>query len=147
MAVRIWVAIALVGACFSSTQPPPTISNASTPVARPAIAEIETWTGTGYQPDAGRWTIEMRINRAARVHERLGTIEYPSLGCSGELIRDLDRGVTIVAIEKLLVNPDGACVDGGTIVLRDDGETLDWRWYYTNGTQGATSTLRRAPPR
>lgn len=88
----------------------------------------------------------MRINRAVAVGGQLGTIEYPTLGCTGDLIREPDRGATIVAIERLQVNPDGSCVDGGTIVIRDDGETLDWRWYYANGTQGATSTLRRRPP-
>ena len=144
MAARIWVACALAGGCFTSAPPPP-ISNATPPTARPVVAAtVEIWTGVGVQPDAAsEWTIEMRINRAAAVGSRLGTIDYPSLGCSSDLIRELDRGATIVAVERLRVNPENACVDGGTIVLRDDGETLDWRWFYEDGHEGASSTLRR----
>lgn len=145
MAARIWVACALVGGCFTSAPPPP-ISNAATPPAtRPVVSSTsESWTGIGIQPDvSSEWAIEMRINRAAPVGTRLGTIDYPTLGCSSDLIRQPDRGAVIVAIEKLRVNPDNACADGGRIEIRDEGETLDWHWFYVDGHEGASSTLRR----
>ena len=146
MAVRIWTAVVAAG-CFRAPPPPPPISNAGGPAPRSAPRTLEIWEGTGYQPDAeSTWTIELRIRRDAAVGAQLGTIEYPSLGCAGELIRAPDRGTTIVATERLTVNTESACVDGGTIVLRDAGDLLDWRWYYTNGEEGATSTLRRKPP-
>ena len=88
----------------------------------------------------------MRIDRAAPVGKRLGTIDYPTLGCSSDLIREPNRGAVIVAIEKLTVNPDSSCADGGRVEIRDEGDALDWRWYYESGVEGATSTLRRAPP-
>jgi hypothetical protein len=104
----------------------------------------------GFQPgagDASQWSIELHLHREAAVGRRLGTIEYPSLGCGGELIREPDRDGAMVAIERLTVNPDDVCVDGGTIVLRILGEGLDYRWYERSGVEGATATLQRTSPR
>jgi len=147
MVVRIWTAVVLAAGCFRSAPPPPPISNAGGPAPRSATRATEVWIGTGYQADAETtWTIEMRIRRDAPVGDKLGTIEYPSLGCAGDLIRQPDRGPELVAVEHLTVNPDNACVDGGTIVLRDAGDALDWRWSYANGEQAATAMLHRRPP-
>jgi hypothetical protein len=47
-------------------------------------------------------------------------------------------------MERLTVNPNGICVDGGTIkmVMRADN-AMDWRWYYAAGNEGASAVMSR----
>jgi hypothetical protein len=127
-----------------ATAPAQPLVNTGTAVKPPPI---EHWIGTGRQPDAeSEWAIEMKIRRDVAVGDRLGTIEYPSLGCKSDLIRLPDRGSALVASEHLTLNPE-TCVDGGTMVMSTNGETLDWRWFYAETDElGATATLRRASP-
>jgi hypothetical protein len=99
----------------------------------------------GYQPDAGV-PIEIHLTIAdAAVGARIGTINYPRAPCSGELIR-IEAPVTELRVrERLSNNPDGVCIDGGTIILplTPTDDTLEFKWLFPDGKVGVTATLAR----
>lgn len=111
-----------------------------------SAARLEHWKGTGhqYEPDM-HWTIDLVFDPEAAVGHRAGSIAYPSLGCSGELVREADEDGTIVLREHITTNPDHVCVDGGTMLLpQSRGKTFVWRWRWPGTTQqAADATLHR----
>jgi hypothetical protein len=72
---------------------------------------------------------------------RVGTSEYPSLGCRAGLYRE-GAGSEFVVRERL---EQGDCADGGSIRVSLDAAkgTLAWSWYFADGRLGATATLDR----
>ena len=102
------------------------------------------WQGTGYQYDIDtRWPLVMTIrNEDVPVGDRVGTIDYPSLNCSGELTRDGEDGDTFVVTERITRDPDRRCVATGTIRFQKHGDDIQWKWYFPDGKEGAEARLR-----
>jgi len=119
----------------------PTATRSPSPYAEVA----GTWTGTGFQYDTkGTWDIEMTLFKRGSIGEVIGTIAYEHGGCTAELIREPERGDTLVMKEKL-VTGQGRCVDNGTIRIprRPTANELDWRWDFAAGNEGASSIVKR----
>jgi len=124
--------------------PPPAHDELPDPPA-PYATVVGRWEGIGHQyDDESDWEVVMRLRATAPLNQPIGTISYPSLGCSGELIRIRERAGTFTVQERLVDNPEDRCVDGGTIRFRRHGGTLDWRWFDGDGNEGASSVMTRA---
>jgi SH3 domain-containing protein len=104
---------------------------------------IGRWAGYGRQfSPRQRWRLEMDIN-AATIGNVVGTIEYPSLRCSGELLltsANEDRWT----LRENITQGRGNCVDGGSITMeiRESGQA-QWNWYDPQGTLGAQGEVYR----
>lgn len=115
------------------------------PAASPYREVKGSWAGVGYQYDIkSTWPIQMTLFERAEVGEPIGVLSYPSLGCTADLIREPERGDVLVMREKL-TSGQGRCVDNGLIRIprRPTARELDWKWDFENGTEGASSTLKR----
>jgi len=100
----------------------------------------------GYQPDVdARMEVHMTLAPTAAVGARVGTIAYPSLGCSGELIRIASPPSELRAKEHLTTNRDDGCIDGGTVIVpvTPADDTLEWKWLFPSGAIGVTATLAK----
>ena len=135
---------AQVGVTIESPDP----SRAISPPRRqlgPYAEVAGTWKGVGYQYDThGHWELEMTLSKRGEIGDVIGTIAYENGGCTAELIREPERGDMLVMKEKL-VTGQGKCVDNGTIRIprRPTANELDWRWDFSTGTEGASSTIKR----
>jgi hypothetical protein len=89
------------------------------------IEYIGEWTGFADQYNGGAWPMEMTIT-GGKVGEQIGTINYPSLGCGGELILMEIRINELVLREK--ITSGWRCVNNGIIYLGLDGEGLSFYW-------------------
>lgn len=86
----------------------------------------------------------LTLRPAAEIGEDLGTIAYPSLPCSGRVIREADEGDFMIGRERITDDPDRRCVDGGAMIIpRERGATFEWRWRDPSGVDGAEATLSR----
>lgn len=86
----------------------------------------------------------LTLQPSAAVGEDLGTISYPTLACSGRVIREPDEHDTLIGRERITEDPDRRCVDGGAMIIpRVRGATFEWRWRDANGQPGAEATLSR----
>lgn len=113
--------------------------------ASPYVDVAGTWRGVGYQYDThGHWDIEMTLWKRGAIGDPIGTIVYEGGNCTAELIRQPERGDTLVMREKL-VTGQGQCVDNGWIRIprRPIANELDWRWDFAAGNEGASSTVKR----
>lgn len=101
-----------------------------------------SWRGTGSQSDqAGEWSIALTL-AGGRPGEVVGTIQYPSLACGGDLLLRRSGPGALELRERITF---GSCVDGGLLTLRPlDGGRLGYDWRQENGTLTATGTLSRA---
>ncbi len=85
------------------------------------------WEGRGSQPDPpGEWTITARIMGGQPVGGLVGTIAYPSLGCTGTLTLIAASSTGLELGERITTGP---CEDGGIITLTplQDGR-LRYAW-------------------
>jgi len=103
------------------------------------------WIGTGYQFDIrASWSIDLTLDLSqTKVGARVGSVSYPSLGCSGGLYRIADVNGIPAVNERIDHDPDRACLDNGSIRFACDGGTLEYRYYYPSGEYAAFSKLRR----
>ncbi len=111
----------------------------------PYVEVAGTWKGVGYQYDThGHWDLEMTLFKHGEIGDVIGSIAYENGGCTAELIRESERGDTLVMKERLLTG-QGKCVDNGTIRIprRPTANELDWRWDFASGTEGASSLVKR----
>ena len=147
MHLRLFGALGVLSACWtgaphSAAAPNPRDELPDPPAPYATVAG--RWEGIGHQyDDDSDWEIVMRLHATAPVGEPIGTIEYPSLGCSSELVRKRERAGTFTVQERLLENPEERCIDGGTIQLHRRGRSLEWRWFDADGNEGASSVLTR----
>jgi hypothetical protein len=82
--------------------------------------------------------MELQVNGTNQV---TGTVSYPSLSCTGRLDWQ-GPGSGGVALREVIAS--GRCVQGGLIRINMNSPgTLDWRWYYPDGREGATAKLTR----
>lgn len=115
------------------------------PPSSPYADVAGTWKGVGYQYNTkGHWDLEMTLFRRGNIGDVIGSIAYENGGCTAALIRQSERGDTLMMTEKLITG-HGKCVDGGTIRIprRPVAGELDWRWDFDNGTEGANATVKR----
>ena len=100
------------------------------------------WTGTGHQPGFGTWDIDWRLDRCGASDHPIGTVRYPTLDCGGTLHWVGMENDVFVVEERVF---GGTCAPRGLVRLRvaEDGQ-LDWSWYWSDGSLGATSVLTRA---
>ena len=137
----------LLSGCWSGTAAPPpqSLSNTSPTRAAAPVAR-ERWVGTGRQfDDDSTWDMVLEIDPSAAVGEQLGTIEYPSLPCSGHVIREPDDGHVIVGRERITDDPEHQCIDGGAMLIpRIRGSSFLWRWRNPSGQDLAEATLSLA---
>lgn len=131
----------------ANAAPEPSLRPAPTPTkpAHPFAAVVGKWHGVGHQYEPVMdWDIVMTIEPGdTPTGKRIGTIEYPSLGCSGELIRLPEEGNTLVVQEQITNNPEQRCVPTGTIRFTHDDDKLEWKWFFPNGNEGAKSRLSK----
>jgi len=96
------------------------------------------WEGTGTQYDSNSsWSI--RLTAVGGEY----SIEYPSLGCGGTLTL-LSNGPSKLELNESLSYGASRCVNNGKIVLEKTHEnSVKFRWFYSNGREGASGTLVR----
>jgi hypothetical protein len=101
-----------------------------------------SWEGRGAQSDQpGDWSIAATIMGGQPVGGLVGTIEYPSLDCSGTLTLRVAAAGALELQERIT---SGECVDGGIVTLTplDDGR-LRYDWRKDGDTMTAEGTLSR----
>jgi hypothetical protein len=87
----------------------------------------------------GTYTVQMEL------YGSMGSINYPSFPCSGELALERTDGSTYWYREHITRGTD-RCVDGGLISIRRHtlgGET-NWEWRWVKGDQEVRGVLRGA---
>jgi hypothetical protein len=103
---------------------------------------VGNWKGSGVQAGGG-WSILINLNPGEK-GSVVGTIDYPSIPCSGKLTL---RGISEQFIElSENLTKVGTCVDNGIVSLQlnpDDRDRLQYKWYYSNGNLAATGSLQR----
>jgi len=116
-------------------------AEAPRPKPGPYATVAGTWKGVGYQYDIHTsWDLIMKLDADdVAPNARVGTIEYPSMGCKGQLLREREEGNTFVVIEEITTNPGNACVGRGRIKFERRGDELDWRYYYLMDPREAAS--------
>jgi hypothetical protein len=109
-------------------------------VAAPAHAQVSgDWRGLGLQ--VGRegaqsnWTISMHIRAGGA-----SRIDYPSLGCKARLHEVRRLPAEIEFREEII---EGACLDGGRLVVRPMDGRLWWYWHDGEGRADASAVLYR----
>jgi len=131
---------AKAGAVTATGQP--TTAAGSSHVDASQLEAIQgTWTGTVQQDKRISYRVKMTVN-GSEGGENSGTIEYPTIGCSGALrIREAGGGKYTFSeeIEK------GKCGNGGTIKVsrREADDKIQWEWFGTDGKRGAFGELTR----
>lgn len=117
----------------------------NSPSAEAALPDafIGTWSGTGVQANpSDQWPMTVQFTGGAAGDPAVGTISYPSLGCSGQYILRSVDGDTIEATEH--ITSGDACVDGpATFTLLPDG-SLNYSWSSPSGHSTATAALTKS---
>lgn len=112
---------------------------------------IGTWAGTGYQTDAdgnadGEWTITLTLT-GGPIGIIVGTVNYPGLGCSGELTYlgpDHPTHGQGIMLSEDITTGEGACIDGGTFLLSfGSSSDLYFYWESPDSTSFASGDLPR----
>jgi hypothetical protein len=111
------------------------------PKPGPYVTVAGTWKGIGYQYDIRTsWDVVMKLDADdVAANDKVGTIEYPTMGCKGQLLREREDGNTFVVIEEITTNPGNACVPRGRIKFERKGDELDWRYYFLMDPREAAS--------
>jgi hypothetical protein len=84
-----------------------------------------TWSGLGLQVEDGgaaeTWPVELTLYANGG-----GRIEYPTLQCGGDLIRERVRGPIVFYREDITHGEN--CVDNGTVGVTHQAGKLIWFW-------------------
>ena len=130
----------------------PAASGTATEAELVVAAEMTgTWQGVVSQPNSSSDLYPTTtVLRTGRIGEVVGTSDYPTLGCSGNL-RLIVGGPQARVREEITAETSVSCIDGDIhLSLASDG-TLSWAFYETDSLFGdadeptATAALRRAP--
>ena len=107
---------------------------------------IGTWAGTGTQTNpTAAWPVTITLG-GGQPGEVIGTIDYPTLGCGGDLVLDsidpLDPFLTVEVAEYITYGQDN-CIDGGTFSFSgaEGGRRLIFQWISPDGTTTAEGYL------
>ncbi len=112
----------------------------------PLIGGVTTyvgiWKGEGLQDNGSRWSILITLIRG-KGDSVIGTMEYPSLTCGGQLTLRRVNTQSIELAENLTYGK-GRCVNRGTVTLQPiSSNRLQYKWYYSDGKLGATGTVQK----
>lgn len=103
-----------------------------------------TWKGIGHQFDTSTsWDIEIILkpdNYKIRYSAHHG-INYPALGCGGELELISEDENFIVFSEKLEYGARRCINFGKTVLAKPENNSIKYFWYYPNGVKGAKGKL------
>ena len=115
-------------------------------VALPEPFVGTTWTGTGLQENpANTWPVTVVLD-GGNEGEVIGTIDYPTLGCGGEIIltevNTEDNFGSFWAQEHITYGQDN-CIDGGQFLfhLSEGAFLLNFNWTSPSGPTTATGQL------
>jgi len=105
---------------------------------------IGVWTGTGEQVGGSTWDLRLSIEKApsqAGDGEEVGSISYPSLGCSGVLTK------SEAGLRERITDGQDSCVDNGRVKLTagPSPDQIKFDWYFPDGRWGAAATLHKVP--
>lgn len=103
---------------------------------------VGTWQGYVVQPGAEPYSTTMRVSLPSS-RGTCGTVDYPELGCGGELHDCNDQGDGSYRMLERINRGQQRCVDGGIIEVRPSAGSLSWAWFYPDGRAGASATLSR----
>jgi hypothetical protein len=155
LAVAVVAGAAVLGALPIGHKREAAVAHAATPApaadtTRPKPNPYATvagmWKGVGYQYDLHTsWDVVMRLDDVdAAPNAKVGSIEYPTMGCKGQLLREREEGNTFVVIEEITTNPGNACVPRGRIKFERHNDELDWRYFFLmDPREAASAKLRR----
>lgn len=106
---------------------------------------IGQWQGTGTQTNPTlQWPITMTLT-SGRWGDTVGTVNYPTLGCSSQLTlvaAGVSNGKLIASLTEHVTS--GTCVDSGTFSLVNDlSDTMTFGWRSPDGASTAQGQLRR----
>jgi hypothetical protein len=111
--------------------------------ALPAQAEsmIGAWKGVGLQvhPDGWQETWDIRITIRADITSR---IEYPSLGCKGEL-KEVSRKSDAIEFEEHIASGAGLCEDRGRLLVTLRDGRMSFFWWKPGTSMDASAVLHR----
>jgi hypothetical protein len=85
--------------------------------------------------------ITVTFNGRTEVGSVFAEIGYPGLDCAGRWTLTSVDGDTVTADEEILLDPDDACTNGGSVDLTRSGNTMAYQWYYPSGRPSDTGTL------
>jgi hypothetical protein len=111
---------------------------------------IGTFSGTGNQENpASAWPITVTFT-GGRPGEVVGTVEYPTLGCGGELvlvsINPNDEWLGFEATERITYGQE-TCIDGGTFVFSSESAVgITFGWTSPDSATTASGSLPRVEP-
>ncbi len=127
------VFLLLAGCCFAPRAAP------GAPTGPLGVACAGHWTGNGIQPGYPPWPIDLNVTPSTG--EPCGTIEYPSLGCGGQLTTcgTLPNGES--SFTEVYTHTTASCSPAGTIHASCVGATMTWTWEGQGGP--VTTTLTR----
>lgn len=143
-------ALALVFALILANLPPSLLSTAAQEQEFPD-AYVGTWEGTGIQTDAdgnpdGEWTITITITGGA-YGEVVGTVDYPTLGCGGELILNrVDFDDFFLDITEDITYGEDNCLDGLFTIeapSSDADDTMEFQWGTPDRSSRADGSVTR----
>lgn len=107
-------------------------------------AYVGVWEGKGAQ-SSSEWSILMALT-PGDTNAIVGTMAYPSLACGGKLTLHRVNAQSIELSENLTFV--GTCVNNGTVVLQPDSrETLQYKWFYSNGKLAGTGSVHKVSPK
>jgi hypothetical protein len=103
---------------------------------------VGVWTGYAKQNNGTNWSIKISIVPGS-INSVVGKIDYPSLGCGGELTLQQVENNSIKLFENLTYGKD-RCVNQGTDVLKlSSNRKAEFLWFSPAGQQEASGTLRK----
>ncbi len=97
---------------------------------------VGKWKGSGTQSNGSSWDIHVKIAGKSK-------IDYPSLGCGGDLILREKESNQWQLSEKLTYGKKNCVNNGKVVLIKKNKNELEYRWYYSNGKLSATGKLKR----
>lgn len=132
--MRHAVALVVVVACGGEAPKPVVLANTSDKPAEDWTTVTGTWIGTAFQYDnRNHWPVTIVLHKALP-GDVMGTIDYPSYQCGGNLIRQSYDDSAIVVTEAM-VRLGNSCVDGATLRIRRVGAEIDVQWIWAGMTE------------
>lgn len=111
------------------------------PLGEAATSFTGAWKCTAEETDdSPRYPVTLNLSKGEQ-GEVCGTVQYPSLNCSGNLICGAPREREAEYVEKITSGRE-FCVDNGTVRMkRSNADAAEWQWFFPDGRLGAYATL------
>ncbi|WP_201324859.1 hypothetical protein [Pseudanabaena sp. lw0831] len=103
---------------------------------------VGVWEGRGSQNNGSGWSILMALT-SGEPNSIVGTFAYPSLSCGGKLTLRRVSPQFIELSENLDYGKKN-CVNYGTVTLeKTSGESLQYKWFHSNGKLDGTGSIKK----